>query len=123
MTWECGNIHLQVDGTYGLNLRTFVAVAKLRAAQVKTHVGARISELRRRQGSSQEQLADRLDVTTQWLSRVENGHENLTIETLTRIANALSVQVVELFSDADPGPKLPARVPRRDGKKPRPFRD
>jgi transcriptional regulator with XRE-family HTH domain len=92
-------------------------VAKLRAAQVRIHVGARISELRRKQGTSQEQLADRLDVTTQWLSRVENGHENLTLETLTRIANALSVQIVELFGDADSDPSLPARVPRRDSKK------
>jgi UDP-N-acetylglucosamine 1-carboxyvinyltransferase len=73
-----------------------------RPAAVKAHVGSRIAVIRRAKGVSQEALAAKLDVTTQWFSRVENGHENLTIETLVRVANAVGVCVVELFTEGDP---------------------
>jgi transcriptional regulator with XRE-family HTH domain len=89
-------------------------VPKERAASIKAHVGRRVSETRRRQNVQQDKLAERLDVTTQWLSRAENGHENLTIETLTRLANALGIRVVELFQDGGNDPDLPNRVPRSD---------
>ena len=80
-----------------------------RPAKVKAHVGSRIAAIRKRDGVSQEQLAARLDVSTQWLSRLENGHENATIETLVRVANTLGVAVVALFQEAE----LRARRKRR----------
>jgi HTH-type transcriptional regulator / antitoxin HipB len=92
-------------------------VPKERAAAVKAHVGRRISQVRRALGVPQEQLAAKLDVTTQWFSRVENGHENLTIETLVRVANALGVRAVELFQEDEAAEGLPNRVPRRDAKR------
>jgi transcriptional regulator with XRE-family HTH domain len=92
-------------------------VPKERPANVKAHVGSRISEVRRRKEVPQEQLAARLDVSTQWLSRLENGHENATIETLVRVANALGVRVLNLFEDGEADADLPARVPRRDAKR------
>lgn len=77
-------------------------------------MGSRIAEIRKAKGVTQEALAAKLDVTTQWFSRVENGHENLTIETLCRVANAIGVRVVELFGDgaADEAGRPPKR-PRR----------
>lgn len=86
-----------------------------RAAAVKALVGSRIAEVRRTKGVSQEQLAAKLDVSTQWLSRLENGHENATIETLVRVANAVGVRVAELFDEGEPAPpsKPVARKARR----------
>jgi transcriptional regulator with XRE-family HTH domain len=72
-------------------------------------VGSRISEIRRKKSLPQEQLATKLDVTTQWLSRVENGHENVTLETIDRIAKALNVNATEFFVEGTDG-DLPARV-------------
>lgn len=57
----------------------------------------------------QEQLAAKLDVTTQWFSRVENGHENLTLLTIEKIAKALGVQATEFFVEGTEE-DLPARV-------------
>jgi transcriptional regulator with XRE-family HTH domain len=76
-------------------------VPRERPAAVKAHAGSRLAEIRKAQGVSQDRLAERLDVSTQWLSRLENGHENATIETLVRVANAIGVRVVELFQDGD----------------------
>jgi transcriptional regulator with XRE-family HTH domain len=94
-------------------------VPRERPAAVKAHVGSRIAEIRRAKGISQEALATKLDVTTQWFSRVENGHENLTIETLVRVANAIGVRVVELFQEGDSNADLAERTERKPMRKQR----
>lgn len=88
-------------------------MARSRADRLKLLVGRRISELRRARNTSQEQLAGRLDVSVQWLSRVENGRENLTLETISTFAHALGAEPLHLFENGD-GQQLPARVTRRD---------
>jgi len=69
-------------------------------------VGARVSALRLARGLTQETLAERLDVAVRYVQRVEGGDENLGLDSLTKLANALGVRVAELFADA------PARSPR-----------
>jgi transcriptional regulator with XRE-family HTH domain len=91
-------------------------VAKSRADRLKLLVGRRISEVRRARNTSQEQLAGRLDVSVQWLSRVENGRENLTLETISTFAHTLGVDPRDLFIDKGDGQRLPTRVARRDAR-------
>lgn len=57
----------------------------------------RVKEICKNQGMSISELAAKLDVTRETLSRqiAENG--NPTIETLEKIAGALGVQVTDLF--------------------------
>jgi transcriptional regulator with XRE-family HTH domain len=71
-------------------------------------VARRISELRRDAGLTQEKLAERLNVTVQYVSRIEVG-ENLTLHSLAVIARALEVKVSELF---EPAAALPRTVKR-----------
>jgi len=64
-------------------------------------VGQRVAELRRAAGMTQEAFAEALDVTVQYVSRIEVG-ENLTLTTLAKIARALGVTVIDLLQP--PGP-------------------
>jgi DNA-binding transcriptional regulator YiaG len=62
-------------------------------------VGRRIHELRRKVGLTQEELAVSLRVGWRYVSRAERGEENLTLETLARVANALGVRVKSLLNE------------------------
>lgn len=61
-------------------------------------VGRRVAEIRRDLGQTQEQLAETLDVSVRYVQMVEAGTENLTVETLVKIANVLRVGVADLFA-------------------------
>lgn len=65
--------------------------------RVKRDVGRRVAELRRKQGLTQAEIAEVVDVTVAYFARIEGGRENLTIESLAKLAGALSVRVSELF--------------------------
>lgn len=83
--------------------------------KVAKQIGRRIAELRRANGLTQGQVAERLGVTTPWVSRVERLGENLMVHTVVRIANAIGVEPKELWDK--PGPGVPAvrrgRPPKR----------
>lgn len=49
------------------------------------------------QGISQEELAEKLDISQQTLSKIECGKNFLTSETLERISSVLGVNTYELF--------------------------
>jgi methanogenic corrinoid protein MtbC1/DNA-binding XRE family transcriptional regulator len=66
-------------------------------------VGARIQELRRLRGMSQANLGEAADLTRSYLSAVEQGRQNITLDAALRLAGALRVGVAELLSEA-PGP-------------------
>ena len=69
--------------------------------QLKRKIGRRIAERRRAQGETQEELAEKLDVSPPYVRRVEGGRENLTVESLAKIADALAVHVATLFEEPD----------------------
>jgi len=63
----------------------------------KKLVGARIKELRRRAGLTQEQLAEQVELDARHLSRLEVGRHFPSLQSLERIATALDVPLVEFF--------------------------
>jgi len=67
------------------------------AERVLRDLGRKVAELRRRGALTQEQLAEALDVTVQYLQRVEAGRENLTVRSLVRLGQHLGVGPGELF--------------------------
>ena len=71
------------------------------ADKLKDHVGRRIAEIRERKGLSQADVAEMLRTTVSNLQRIEYGTQNVTIETLVKIANALGVAVIEFFGSLD----------------------
>jgi transcriptional regulator with XRE-family HTH domain len=68
-------------------------------------IAQRIVELRREASLTQETFAERLDVTVQYVSKIEVG-ENLTLRSLASIARALGVPVDALFER--PASSVPA---------------
>lgn len=65
--------------------------------RVRKDLGRRVSELRRAQTLTQAELAERMRVSTNYLARVEGGRENLTIDSLAKLADVFGVPVLHLF--------------------------
>ncbi|MEI6213373.1 MAG: helix-turn-helix transcriptional regulator [Desulfuromonadales bacterium] len=63
----------------------------------KILLGARIKELRKRVGLSQDQLAEKVGIDGKYLSRIEVGKRCPSIDTLERVADSLQVEIKELF--------------------------
>lgn len=59
-------------------------------------IGQKIKELRKKQGMSQKDLADKLGITPVMISQYENGKRNPKLETLQKISDALEVDISEL---------------------------
>ncbi len=64
-------------------------------------VGARVRQARERKGWTQEQMAERLSVGPETVSRYETGAIPLSLTMLVRVAGALGVEPVSLL----PAPK------------------
>ncbi len=59
-------------------------------------VGRNFARLRAESGLTQEAVAERAGLTQQYLSSLERGQRNPTVETLWALAQALGVSHVEL---------------------------
>jgi transcriptional regulator with XRE-family HTH domain len=60
--------------------------------EYRSKLGYRISELRKKMGFTQEQLSEYADLSQNFLSQLENGKKNISIETLLKISNALEIK-------------------------------
>ena len=63
----------------------------------KALLGARIKELRKSRGLSQDQLSESIGIDPKHLSRIEVGKSYPYMETLESIANSLDVEIKDLF--------------------------
>lgn len=63
----------------------------------KKAFGARLKEIRTSKKLSQEQLAEIVNMESRQISRIETGSSFTTIENLSKIANALNVDISSLF--------------------------
>jgi transcriptional regulator with XRE-family HTH domain len=59
--------------------------------------GARVRELRRRRGFTQEELADRAHLHRNYVGGVERGERNISLINIIELAHALSVNPRELL--------------------------
>lgn len=59
-------------------------------------VGRNVKRLREARGLPQDELAHRAGIHVTYLSGVENGHRNITLNVLERIAGALGVSEAEI---------------------------
>ncbi len=58
---------------------------------------ARLKALRCKQGLTQTALAKQAGITREYLARLEKGMQDPTLGTMTKLAKALKVPVVELL--------------------------
>ena len=61
--------------------------------------GKRVRALRVEAGLSQEKLAEKAGMHPTYLSDIERGQRNPTLEVISRLAKALGVRIRELFPD------------------------
>jgi CheY-like chemotaxis protein/DNA-binding XRE family transcriptional regulator len=79
-----------------------VDIKKLFGSSVKVH--------RNHLGLSQEELAERAELHRTYISDVERGARNLSLESITRLAHALNVSVSDMFP-----PKLQGKKAGKNG--------
>lgn len=63
----------------------------------KKLIGLRIKELRKRKALSQEEIAEKAETSPNYVSRMERGTENPTLDMLIKLSEALEVDLWELF--------------------------
>ena len=59
--------------------------------------GERVRDLRKERGLSQEQLAHLADVHRTYIGMIERAEKNITLVNICKIANALKVNINNLF--------------------------
>lgn len=64
---------------------------------IKTKLWERIRQLRKLKNISQEELASRAKLHRTYLSAVERGQKNISVENIEKVAIALECEVRELF--------------------------
>ncbi|RUT43717.1 XRE family transcriptional regulator [Paenibacillus anaericanus] len=63
-------------------------------------VGARIKALRKEQGLSQEALGEKGGFHFSYIGQIERGEKNVSLLSLAKVANALEVNVAQIFAYA-----------------------
>ncbi len=66
-------------------------------------IGQRIRKYRKALGLSQEQLAEKIDISVTHMSHIETGNTKLSLPVLVSMASALGVQTDDLLCDAYKG--------------------
>lgn len=72
-------------------------MGRFRRTELQRRVGQRIAEARRARGLTQEALSLRLKQDPRALQHIEAGEQNLTLQSLEKIARALALPVDELL--------------------------
>ncbi|MGV2978323.1 helix-turn-helix domain-containing protein [Roseibium alexandrii] len=66
--------------------------------EIKKRFGLAVREQRKTLNVSQEELAMRIGADQAYVSRIEAGQMNVTLETVEQVADALGVDVAALFA-------------------------
>ncbi|ADB41295.1 helix-turn-helix domain-containing protein [Spirosoma linguale] len=65
---------------------------------IKQITSTQIRDARKAKGLTQKELAEKLGVSESTVNQYESGKQNLTIDTLVKIANALGMKFSTLLS-------------------------
>ena len=68
------------------------------ATDICVRIGRRIRVLRTERGWTQAMLADHSELTREHLSELENGHKEIGVRALEKIALALNLNLERFFS-------------------------
>lgn len=65
---------------------------------IQEEFGRRLRELRQEKNLSQEALAHKADLDRTYITSLENGRRNVSIQTMAKVLQALEVSFVDFFS-------------------------
>jgi ribosome-binding protein aMBF1 (putative translation factor) len=91
--------------------RKYGADGRLAKATMNELLGKNIARLRALQSKSQQNLAADAGMNQNWVARMENGEENVTVGQLDKLAKALNVETAELFKREGAKAAQPAATP------------
>lgn len=66
---------------------------------ISQRVGARVRELRKKSGLSQEKFALKAEIDRTYLAGIEQGNRNPSLKSLEKIINTLNISFQEFFQD------------------------
>jgi len=66
--------------------------------QVRKKFGKRLREIRKTAGLSQEELGFKANIHRTYIGAVERGEQNVSLDNIYKLAQALKVEMKELFS-------------------------
>lgn len=61
--------------------------------------GKQVRKIRKEKGLSQEELAYKADLHRTYIGMIERAEKNITLINIEKIANALEINIKELFSE------------------------
>lgn len=76
--------------------------------QLTTLFGRQVKAIRLARGLSQAQLADLINVSDEWIRRIERGEGSPSLDIVEALAQALQEDVSVLFGGKGPGTIVPA---------------
>lgn len=65
---------------------------------IKVAIGERIAQLRKAKNLSQQQFSYEAEIERSYLTHVEKGRKNISIDTLIKITNALEISLNDFFN-------------------------
>ena len=65
---------------------------------IEKKFGAKLAYIRKSKKLSQMKLAELVDMNLNYIGQIERGEANVTIKTMKNIADALDIEVSELFN-------------------------
>jgi transcriptional regulator with XRE-family HTH domain len=74
---------------------------ELPGMNIKDKIGQRIRHLRKERGLSQEALAYEAEVDRTYVTDVENGRRNVSVEILERLIKGLNISIAEFFNSKE----------------------
>lgn len=65
---------------------------------IKVAIGERIAQLRKAKKLSQQKFSYEADIERSYLTHVEKGRKNISVETLVKITDALDISLRDFFN-------------------------
>jgi transcriptional regulator with XRE-family HTH domain len=65
---------------------------------MKVAIGERIAKLRKAKKLSQQAFSYEAEIERSYLTHVEKGRKNISVDTLVKITNALNISLKEFFT-------------------------
>ena len=66
---------------------------------VKEQFGNRLVELRKERKMTQDKLAELSELTRVYISGIEQGKRNVSLEVIAKLAEALEIEIKEFFEE------------------------
>lgn len=68
---------------------------------LQVDLGRTINRLRKEKGYSQEAFANEAGIDRRYMSDIENGKRNISIDILERVCNKLGIKISEFFVEVE----------------------